>query len=102
MARSPEMMRFLRRSALALRASAQGRALRPPDRIIERFPVTGMPGGDPHRLPVCAWLEPALALAPPGQGWAGAGSQRWRPALARRSSASPADEDRSGRATPIR
>lgn len=64
MTRSPEIAAFLDASAIALRASCTGDALRAAETLISRFGKGGTDKGKGARLPVCGWVAPALAAVP--------------------------------------
>jgi hypothetical protein len=66
MTRQPEVQAFLDASGLALRAAASGAAAQTAETVIKRWAVTGGPGVEAARLPVCDWIAPALKLAADG------------------------------------
>jgi hypothetical protein len=65
MQRDPVLDAFLTQSALALRASCTGPALRAAEAVLARLDRPGAPGPGPARLPVCDWISPALAAVTP-------------------------------------
>jgi len=65
MTRQPSLQTFLNASAVALRSATRGPALTAAETIIHRWSGIGSPGAPAGRLPVCDWIEPAIAGASP-------------------------------------
>ena len=82
MVRDREMQAFLDASALALRASCRGAALRAAEVVIGRLGAVGSPGVAAARVPACDWVAVALARAegPLARAFAALeGRLRWAP-----------------------
>lgn len=85
MARSPEIIRLLEASTVALRASCRGVALAAAERVIGRFETVGEAGPAAARVPVCDWAGRALDAVADERAALGAafaaveGLLRWAP-----------------------